>query len=80
MSLGGERWHSVAFDEAHEMCINKDLKPPVVLLQKLTFRKPPFFSTTASKLQEHNQTIVSRKTHILQQPSFAHAPVRQVKS
>ena len=30
VSISGERGHAVAFDEAHEMCVNKDLKMAIV--------------------------------------------------
>ena len=44
MSISGQEWQKVAFDEAHKMCTNKNLKSAVVHPSQAYLQKHPYFS------------------------------------
>lgn len=60
VSITGSKGHSVALDEAHEMCVNKDMKTAIVRPTKAYLQKHyTFFEIQNCNTQSSDQASLS---------------------
>ena len=78
VSITGRHWHSVALDECHEICINKDMKSAVVRPTKAYLKKTSLFF--GYRIASHKNLLIQlfpdneRKEHCEPQSIFDTTP------
>ena len=66
VSITGRNWHSISFDEGHEMLINKDLKIAIVHPNaEYMSRLSLYFTHRTKALKNLRQTVDDHKAHEL---------------
>ena len=61
VNISGQKWHTVALDEAYEMCINKDLKAAVVRPTNAYVQKTYYFSVKEVNVWKNNYSLRETK-------------------